>query len=91
MSGPFRHVHIDLAGPFALRQVKAQPVKGRAGRTNATLSTERIGQAFICLMVDCFTKAAEFTPIPDTFLKVPMPWLVLFTTTGSCAMVFLKG
>ena len=52
MSGPFRHVHIDLAGPFALRQVKAQPVKGRVGRTKATLSTERTGQAFICLMVD---------------------------------------
>ena len=65
MSGPFRHVHIDLAGPFALRQVKAQPVKGRVGRTKATLSTERTGQAFICLMVDYFTKAAEFAPIPD--------------------------
>ena len=64
-SGPFRHVHIDLAGPFALRQVKAEPVKGRAGRTKATLSTERTGQAFICLMVDNITKPAEFAPIPD--------------------------
>ena len=45
MSSPFRQVHIDLGGPFALRQVKAQPVKGRTGRTNATLSTDRTGQA----------------------------------------------
>ena len=65
MSGPFRHIHIGLAGPFALRQVKAQPVKGRAGRTKGTLFTERTGQAFICLMVDYFTKAAEFAPIPN--------------------------
>ena len=28
-------------------------------------STERTGKAFMCLMVDCFTKAAEFVPIPD--------------------------
>ena len=89
MSGPFRHVHIDLAGPFALRQVKAQPVKGRVGRTKATLSTERTGQACICLMVEYFTKAAEFAPIPDK--KVLTLWLVLSTTTGSCDMVCLNG
>lgn len=65
MSGPFRHVHIDLAGPFPMRQVKSSAVKGRAGRTQATLSTARDGKAYVCLMVDYFTKAAEFAFLPD--------------------------
>eukprot|EP00892_Ulva_mutabilis_P000150 jgi/Ulvmu1/10135/UM006_0089.1 len=65
ISGPFRHVHIDLAGSFAVHEVKSQPVKGRAGRNKAALSTAKTGQAYICLMVDYFTKAAEFAPIPD--------------------------
>lgn len=65
MSGPFRHVHIDLAGPFTMRRVKDQPVRGKSGRTKATLSTEQSGQGYICLMVDYFTKAAEFAPIID--------------------------
>lgn len=65
MSGPFRPVHIGLAGPFALRHVKAQPVNGRAGRTKATLSIGRTAQVIICLMVAYLTKAAEFAPMPD--------------------------
>jgi len=43
----------------------AQALKGRAGCTKATLSTERTRQAFITLMVDYFTQAAEFALIPD--------------------------
>ena len=31
----------------------------------ATVSTELTGQAFTCLTVDYFSKAAQFTPIPD--------------------------
>ena len=67
MKGPFRHIHIVPAEPVALTQllqVKAEPVKGKAWRTKATLSTERTGQASICLMADYFTKAAAFAPIP---------------------------
>ena len=67
MNGFFLPRHTDLAGPFALRHVAAQPVKGSAGHTEATLSAERTGQAFVCLLVPVqyFTKAAEFAPIPD--------------------------
>ena len=88
MSDPFRHVHIDLTGPFALRLVKAQLVKGRAGRTQATLSTERSGQAFICLWWTTSPKPRSSLP---SLIKVPTLWLVLSTTACSCAMVCLNG
>jgi hypothetical protein len=65
MSCPFQHVHIDLAGPFPLRQVSAPAGRGPHGRTKTALSTTVVGSAFICLVVDYFTKAAEFLFLPD--------------------------
>jgi transposase InsO family protein len=65
MSCPFQHVHIDLAGPFPLRQVTAPPGRGPHGRTKTALSTTVVGSAFICLVVDYFTKAAELLFLPD--------------------------
>ena len=65
MSGPFQHTHIDLAGPFPLRQVSAPVGRGSHGRTKKTLSTEVTGQGFVCIVVDYFTKAAEFLFLAD--------------------------
>ena len=65
MSGPFQHTHIDLAGPFPLRQVSAPVGRGSHGRTKNTLSTEVTGQGFVCIVVDYFTKAAEFLFLAD--------------------------
>lgn len=60
MSQPFQHVHVDLAGPFALRGVKS------AGKTRTTgVSTEVVGKAYVLLVVDYFTKCAEFAYLPD--------------------------
>ena len=66
MSLPMEHLHIDLAGPFALRSVKdgAAALRGRS-RTRDALSTQVDGTAYVCLVVDYFTKAAEFVVIPD--------------------------
>ena len=66
MSLPMEHLHIDLAGPFALRTVKedAAAMRGRS-RTRNALSTQASGTAYVCLIVDYFTKAAEFVVIPD--------------------------
>ena len=43
MSGPFRHAHIDLAGPFPWRQISAPVGCSSHGRTKKILSTEVIG------------------------------------------------
>ena len=62
MSGPFEHLHVDLAGPFPIKQVRAEGAgRGRKGAA----STQRVGQAYVLLIVDYFTKAAEFVYIPD--------------------------
>ena len=65
MSGPFQHAYIDLAGPSPLMQVSAPVGCGSHGPTKKTLSTEVIGQGFVCIVVDFFTKAAEFLFLPD--------------------------
>ena len=39
MSGPFEHVHIDLAGPFELRAVTTAPRRKKHGSTCTALST----------------------------------------------------
>jgi hypothetical protein len=59
MSEPLEHVHVDLAGPF--------PIHGDAPRTNKGSSsrTSLRGHAYICLIVNYFTKAAEFVAIPN--------------------------
>lgn len=80
MSEPLQHVHIDLAGPFEVREATARAGgdsegsnrgrgrgRGRqsAGRRRGSLSTTKVGQAYVAIMVDYFTKAAEFVAIPD--------------------------
>jgi hypothetical protein len=65
LSCPFQHVHIDLAGPFPLRQLSAPAGRGSHDRTKTALFTTVVGSAFICLVVDYFTKAAEFLFLPD--------------------------
>jgi transposase InsO family protein len=58
-SEPLEHVHVDLAGPF--------PIHGDAPRTNKGSSsrTSLRGHAYICLIVDYFTKAADYVAIPN--------------------------
>jgi hypothetical protein len=65
MSGPFEHVHIDLAGPFELRVVAAAPRRKTHGATRAALSTQTSGSGYVAIIVDYFTKAAEFAFLPD--------------------------
>jgi transposase InsO family protein len=65
LSGPFEHIHIDLTGPFPLRQVAPPPGKGRRGSNKTTLSTSTTGSAYIGIVVDYFTKAAEFLLLYD--------------------------
>jgi hypothetical protein len=50
--GPFRHVHVDLAGPFILSS-PCVPAKGK----KAVVSDPKV---WVLLMVDYFTKVAEF-------------------------------
>lgn len=76
MSQPFEHVHIDLAGPFELKQVygKATDVQGQdlkpvGRRRKNALSTFRSGTAYVVLIVDYFTKAAEFVAVPNKEAK----------------------
>ena len=52
---PLMHVHIDLAGPF---QTPVLHVDGTVDTTASTYKT------WVVLMVDYFTKVAEFVPVP---------------------------
>ena len=64
MSAPFEHVHLDLAGPFPVAQIRdqlGQTVQPRRGQR----STQQTGTAYVLLIVDYFTKAAEFVAIPN--------------------------
>jgi hypothetical protein len=54
--GPFEHVHIDLCGPFETPILDAQ---GRITRPDKPL------KAHVVIMVDYFTKAAEFAVVYD--------------------------
>ena len=65
MSGPFEHVHIDLAGPFELRAVATAPRRKKHGSTRTALSTQATGSVYVAIIVDHFTKAAEFAFFPD--------------------------
>lgn len=65
MSGPFEHIHVDLIGPFPLRQVAPPAGRGRRGSEKTTLSTSTSGTAYIGLVVDYFTKAAELLLLHD--------------------------
>jgi transposase InsO family protein len=65
MSGPFEHVHIDLAGPFELRAVSDTPRRKKHGATRSALSTRVSGSGYVAIMIDYFTKAAEFAFLPD--------------------------
>ena len=59
MSGPFEHVHIDLAGPYELRAVATAPRRKKHGSTGTALSTQATGSAYVAITVDYFTKAAR--------------------------------
>jgi RNase H-like domain found in reverse transcriptase/Integrase zinc binding domain/PHD-finger/Integrase core domain len=54
--GPFEHVHIDLCGPFET------PVADLHGRLHMP---EKPIKAHVVLMIDYFTKAAEFAVVYD--------------------------
>jgi transposase InsO family protein len=54
--GPFEHVHIDLCGPFDT------PVKDDHGHLSMP---KKPVKAYVVLMIDYFTKAAEFAVIYD--------------------------
>ena len=84
MSGPFEHVHIDLAGPFPLRTVVEPTGRGSRGRNKATLSTQVTGQAFIAILPKQQNSLSWLT----SQLK---QWLQLSIIPGSCAMACLRG
>jgi hypothetical protein len=54
--GPFEHVHVDLCGPFDT------PVADLHGRL---YMPEKPIKAYVVLMIDYFTKAAEFAVVYD--------------------------
>jgi hypothetical protein len=54
--GPFEHVHVDLCGPFDT------PVADLHGRL---YMPEKPLKAYVVLMIDYFTKAAEFAVVYD--------------------------
>ena len=56
-AGPFKHVHIDLAGPFPTPMVSVY------GQIRRALPGEEGQKGYVVLMVDYFTKAAEFTVV----------------------------
>ena len=60
MSAPLQHVHIDLAGPFVWKQ--AGPAKRQPKARKVPAETTKL---YVVLVVDYFTKAAEFACIPD--------------------------
>lgn len=57
--GPLKHVHIDLAGPFSVAPSQAP----------SWAVTHGEAKAWVVLMVDYFTKVAEFVPV---FSKEPL-------------------
>lgn len=62
MSGPLQHVHIDLAGPFTFTPAAVDRAGARVAGTSAKNKQAR---RYVVLIVDYFTKAAEFCCIPD--------------------------
>jgi hypothetical protein len=61
----FEHVCFYVTGPFPLRQVAPPTGQGRRGSNETTLSTTTTGSAYIGIVVDHFTKAAEFLLLYD--------------------------
>ena len=57
--GPFEHVHIDLCGPFVT------PCADIHGRLYLPDAQEKVFKAWVVVMIDYFTKAAEFAVIYD--------------------------
>jgi hypothetical protein len=72
MHGPFEHVHVDLCGPFDT------PVVDVHGRITMP---EKPLKAHVVLMVDYFTKAAEFAVVYD---KTPAAVAKAFYYTWIC-------
>jgi transposase InsO family protein len=59
LAEPLGHMYVDLAGPFPTHSDAPRTTKGSSSRTSLR------GHAYICLIVDYFTKAAEFVAIPN--------------------------
>jgi hypothetical protein len=70
--GPFEHVHIDLCGPFDT------PVPDAHGKI---VMPENPLKAWVVLMVDYFTKAAEFAVVYE---KTPAAVAKAFYYTWIC-------
>ena len=64
MSEPMEHVHNDLAGLFEVKAVRDDSETSPRRRKSASSITTQ-GKAWIAIVVDYFTKAAEFVAIPD--------------------------
>jgi transposase InsO family protein len=58
-AGPFRHVHIDLAGPFPA------PLSNAHGQIRQPRAGEEAPKAYVVLMICYFTKAAEFVVVHE--------------------------
>lgn len=58
-AGPFRHVHIDLAGPFPTPLVSVQ------GQIRQPRPKEEVPKAYVVLIICYFTKAAEFVVVHE--------------------------
>jgi len=71
VQGPFEHVHVDLCGPFDT------PVIDEHGR----LSIPKPMKAHVVIMVDYFTKAAEFAVV---YSKTPAAVAKAFYYTWIC-------
>ncbi len=57
--GPFKHVHVDLAGPFEVSPADRHPEQ-HATAARKPNGSKILHKAWVVLMVDYFTKVAEF-------------------------------
>jgi hypothetical protein len=58
--GAFKHVHVDLAGPFEVSPVDRHPEQYATAARKPSGSSSNKHKAWVVLMVDYFTKVAEF-------------------------------
>jgi hypothetical protein len=82
MAEPLEHIHVDLAGPFPIHGGAPRTTKGSSSRTPSR------GHAYICLIVDYFTKATEFVAIPN---KSAATVAQAFMAFGLCAVAYPRS
>ncbi len=70
--GPLWHVHIDLAGPFPTSPL------GLNGLADSSQPTQK---AWVCIMIDSFTKVAEFAAV---YSKEPVQIAQVFYNLWIC-------